>query len=104
MTAYKQRIVSNVALAIARLYYRDCVLCGSTQNIHPHHTLFRSQGGDDVAANLCGLCLICHDEIHANKALAWLALKAYVQAERPDTQIYLEEKLGPGAENFFDRG
>lgn len=98
------RIVDNTALAIAKLYYRECAICGSTQSVHIHHIVFRSQGGDDVDANLCGLCIVHHDEIHANKAMAWLALKVYVIVERPDTLAYLEHKLGPRAESFFERG
>lgn len=98
------RIVDNTAVAIAKLYYRECAICGTTQNIHVHHIVFRSQGGDDVDANFCGLCLFHHEEIHANKAMAWLALQVYVQFERPDTQVYLEQKLGARAESFFERG
>lgn len=98
------RIVDNTALAIAKLYYRECAICGSTQGVQVHHILFRSQQGDDTDANLCGLCRLHHDEIHANKALAWLALKMYVIVERSDTQAYLEKKLGSRAEGFFDRG
>lgn len=98
------RIIDNAALAIAKLYYRECAICGSTQNVHVHHIVFRSQGGDDVDANFCGLCLLHHDEIHANKALAWLGLKVYVHAERPDTMEYLRHKLGERAGSFFDRG
>lgn len=97
------RIIDNTVLAIAKLYYRDCAICGAT-NVHIHHIVFRSQGGDDVDPNLCGLCRFHHDEIHANKGLAWLALKTYVLVERPDTQTYLEQKLGARAESFFDRG
>lgn len=97
------RIRDGAALALAKLYYRECVLCGETRNIHIHHIVFRSQGGDDVDANLCGLCDDHHDAIHARKEFAWLALKAYIFFEREDTQAYLARKLGPaGAASFFD--
>jgi hypothetical protein len=96
------RIIDNVALAIAKLFYRECVLCGKTQNIHVHHILFRSHGGDDVEANLCGLCLGCHESIHAYKAAAWFALKAYVMLDREDTVEYLKMKLDvTDVEMFF---
>lgn len=98
------RIIDKTALAIAKLYYRECAICGATQGVQIHHVVFRSQSGDDVDANFCGLCFTHHDEIHANKRLAWLALKVYVHSERPDTLVYLEKKLGPKAESFFDRG
>lgn len=106
MADFKQprRIVDPDALASAKLFFQECALCGATQNLHVHHVLFRSQGGDDVRGNLCALCQMHHDEIHANKRLAWFALKAYCFFERPDTLEYLERKLGFAASEFFGRG
>lgn len=31
---------------------------------HLHHIRRRSQGGEDVAANLLALCAFCHEHIH----------------------------------------
>lgn len=99
------RIVDNTALAIAKLYYRECAICGDTHGLQVHHIVLRSQGGDDVDANFCALCLTCHDNIHANKHFSWMALKAYVLFERPDTLLYIQAKLElEFPEDYFDRG
>jgi hypothetical protein len=98
-----KRIVDNTVLAIAKLFYRECAICGGTRELHVHHIVFRSQGGDDVDGNLCGLCRTHHDQIHAGEKLAWVALKAYIFFERPDTVLYLEEKFEGDPERFFAR-
>lgn len=87
-------------MAIAKLYYRECAICGETSDLQIHHIVYRSQGGDDVDANLCCLCRQHHDEIHAGKELAWLALKTYIFFERQDTLLYLEAKFEE-PERFF---
>ena len=97
------RIRDGAVLALAKLTYRECALCGATSNLHIHHVLFRSQGGDDVPENLCCLCLSCHEAIHARKRYQWFALKTYISFEREDVAAYLARKLGPaGAATFFD--
>lgn len=89
-----KRICDGVALALAKLACRECALCGSTDVLHVHHILFRSQGGDDVDANLCCLCLYCHEAIHARRQSAWSTLSRYVFSSREDTLLYLEDRLG----------
>jgi hypothetical protein len=32
-----------------------------------HHIIFRSEQGPDESWNLCALCTICHDLVHAYK-------------------------------------
>jgi hypothetical protein len=91
------------ALITAKLHYRECAICGTTEGLHVHHILFRSHGGDDVPENLCVLCLYDHDEIHAYKAFAWYALETYIRAERKDVLLYLRQKLGDGSAVFFRR-
>lgn len=100
----RARIRDASALCAAKIRHRECCICGRTHAIHIHHIVFRSHGGDDVDANLCGLCPTHHDQIHAYDSFSWIALKAYVDFERPDTQAYLQEKLGDRAGSFFERG
>ena len=38
--------------------------CGFRGNLHVHHIVFRSQGGDDTECNLLTLCSSCHDGVH----------------------------------------
>lgn len=43
-----------------------CRNCGSRNNLHVHHIVFRSQQGPDESWNLCVLCNYCHDGIHTD--------------------------------------
>ena len=45
----------------------ECVICHTTQNLHLHHKVYRSQGGDDSRENLCWLCINCHHDVHAGR-------------------------------------
>ena len=70
-----------------------CVLnCGAPGEAH--HVLFKSQGGDDDAANLCCLCDDHHNKIHAEDAATKVLLGEHILAERPDTVAYLAKKAG----------
>jgi 5-methylcytosine-specific restriction endonuclease McrA len=42
-----------------------CQECGSCQNLHVHHQIFRSQAGDDSELNLITLCNSCHAKVHS---------------------------------------
>jgi len=41
-----------------------CQLCGTMVNLEVHHTVFRSQSGDDSEQNLITLCASCHATAH----------------------------------------
>ena len=74
-----------------------CVLadrtCESTLNLH--HVLPRSQGGDDVRANLSWLCGSGTTGHHGRvEARDPEALRAFLLTLRPDTLEYLSDKLG----------
>lgn len=51
-------------------YERDvhcCVWCGryvEEEQAHPHHIVFRSQGGANAKENIATLCVACHRAIH----------------------------------------
>lgn len=38
--------------------------CKRRNNLHTHHIIFRSHGGDDVSWNLLTLCNDCHSALH----------------------------------------
>ena len=44
-----------------------CRRCGTSNRLHVHHVMYRSQGGKHVAENLITLCYTCHDVVHSNK-------------------------------------
>ena len=41
-----------------------CKHCKYRQNLHVHHIVYRSQGGEDTPENLVTLCSQCHEAIH----------------------------------------
>lgn len=90
----ERRVRDLDLLRILKLRWDSCALCDGIHDLHLHHLCYRSQGGDDVEANLVALCSRCHSRIHARDPDAWMALGAYVHSERPDVLAYLERKLG----------
>lgn len=44
-----------------------CFYCNSTQSLHPHHIVYKSQGGFDLLWNLVTLCMNCHRDLHDGK-------------------------------------
>lgn len=46
--------------------------CRRRNDLHGHHIVFRSHGGDDAAWNVVTLCRRCHDAIHNR----WLIIEA----------------------------
>lgn len=77
----------------------ECRLCGrrvpQVGHIDRHHLVPRSQSGDDVEANLVGLCApwepSCHRLITANDRVALMRLRA---ALWPEEVAYVVEKKG----------
>ena len=77
--------------------FDECCICGNI-DFSVHHILKRSQGGDDVRANLVALCghgtAGCHGAVEGAERAACAALGAYLEAERPDVIGYLAARLG----------
>lgn len=91
------RIRDPNLLRLLHFEWDECVICGVTQPLHLHHVLFRSQGGDDIRANLLMLCVDCHHGYHTRRGDGFgLRLTQYIRDNRPDTQQYLAKKLGAG--------
>lgn len=83
---------------------KQCALSGYTDNLEIHHVLPRSQGGDDVRANLVWLRRDMHRRITANDPVVVNLLGEHIASERLDTVAYLVMKLGPGrAEDWMRR-
>lgn len=83
----------------------DCIGCGHGRCIQAHHVLARSQGGDDVLANLAPLCVDCHRALHGQPYRAYgvridanhvrQAIVRHIRSEAgEDTRWYLTAKLG----------
>lgn len=68
-----------------RIFERDefkCRYCGSRNNLHAHHIVYRSEQGTDTASNLVTLCVFCHDGVHQGKLCIW-AEDQFVGADGP---------------------
>lgn len=72
-------------IVYARDHYR-CVAChahvepnglNALTRAHPHHVIFRSQGGLDVTGNVCTLCPADHADVHEGRL--WISGNADTQ-------------------------
>jgi hypothetical protein len=92
------RIVDRQAWKAAVKREPLCVICFDMPSQSAHHILKRSQRGDDVAANLVGVCgdgtRGCHGRLEAEDEVARKLLGEYVAMERDDFVDYLIVKLG----------
>jgi 5-methylcytosine-specific restriction endonuclease McrA len=88
------RIKDGALLRLLKLRCDECEITGETGDLHLHHVIFKSQGGDDVAANIVCCHGRLHDDYHRGKEAARKAIGSHVSARRPDTVRYLAEKLG----------
>ena len=91
------RVRDPELLKLLHHVYEECVLCGRIE-FSIHHILKRSQGGDDVSANLIPLCghgtAGCHGRVEASEEEACRALGVHISRYRHDTITYLAHKLG----------
>ena len=71
---------------------------------HAHHVLYRSQGGDDVDANLLSLCGDHHSAVHQTRdADALVGVRLAIEA-RDDVLRYLGgKKRGSSARAFLNK-
>lgn len=92
------RIKNQNALRLARLQATECAICGATRPLSIHHVYPRSQGGDDVRANLEGLCgdgvRGCHGDVECHRGEARRLLGLHILGARQDTVDYIGSKLG----------
>lgn len=95
-----RRIRDKDLLLRMKMKHDACAICGTTWHLDLHHVVYRSHSGDDVEANLAVLCAGHHRLIHARHETTWLSLRRYIEAERPDTLAYIEQKVG-SIEAFF---
>ncbi len=72
-----------------------CVHCAQ-RPVELHHITPKSQGGDDVAENLCPLCRTCHTKLEGHES-GWervaSSVRVYVLTDRARC-VYAVEKIG----------
>jgi len=79
-----------------------CRTCGdsvarSWGTLDPHHLVSRSDGGDDIADNIIGLCRDCHDKITRRDPVLCIAL---LSALEDGEYAYM---IGRGGEDYPER-
>jgi len=88
------RLRDQALLRYLKVEYDCCEVTGSTRDLHLHHVVLRSQGGDDLRANIVCVSKDIHDRYHTADPVVRLMLAEYVRDNRPDTVAYLQKKLG----------
>jgi hypothetical protein len=92
------RIKDPALLELLKYEHDCCELTGETENLHLHHVIFKSHGGDDLRANIVCMVGWLHDAYHAGDRAARQRLAHHVNTERTDVAAYISEKLsGPEA-------
>lgn len=65
---WKPRKRTRDSLALRRFRLErigePCEICESRPGTEVHHSIFRSQGGDDEPSNFRWLCSSCHRDLH----------------------------------------
>jgi hypothetical protein len=59
--------------------------------IHPHHIIYKSQGGKDEPENGIGLCLKCHTDVHLG--ITWVDRGVHVGARRLSGRSFMLQIL-----------
>lgn len=96
---------------LMRLLKWECDCCEITEEdppLHLHHVIFRGAGrGDDVRANIICITRNLHLRYHAGDPEARLTVAEHIRDKRPDTCLYIADKLSiaqrrPGQEALDD--
>lgn len=99
------RIKDPVLLKLLKFEYDECEISGFTVDLHLHHVIFRSHGGDDLRCNIICVNENLHTLYHAGDAGTRLLVAEHVDTYRPDIANYIAEKLGgaPALLEWFSR-
>jgi hypothetical protein len=74
-----------------------CQYCGTKFNLHRHHILYRSHGGEDSDSNLITLCQKCHWRVHDNPSFMIKFLRSLVNSG----DLRYEKALGLIENSFY---
>jgi HNH endonuclease len=72
---------------------KECVYCGSIENLTTDHLIPRNKGGDDSADNLVLACSNCNSSRGDKGVFEWLGLKEKDKLHRLVAGKYLKELL-----------
>lgn len=101
----RARIENKALMRLLKYEYDECSLTGVTINLHLHHVIFKSHGGDDLRENIICMADWLHERYHKGDPLVKRMLADHVEHFRSDVAAYISEKLGsPGAlVEWFER-
>jgi hypothetical protein len=94
VTVRTPRIKDTSLLAALKLHYDECEITGETYDLHLHHVIFKSHGGDDLRGNIICISGDLHDQYHRGRSDARRRIADHVAAHRPDVVGYITLKLG----------
>jgi 5-methylcytosine-specific restriction endonuclease McrA len=72
---------------------RECVFCGSRENLSTDHLIPKNRGGDDSSDNLVQACTTCNSSRGDKGVFEWLGLKEKDRLHRLVAGKYLKELL-----------
>jgi hypothetical protein len=72
---------------------RECVFCGSRENLSTDHLIPKNRGGDDSSDNLVQACKTCNSSRGDKGVFEWLGLKEKDRLHRLVAGKYLKELL-----------
>lgn len=92
----RARVKDKEILRVLHVIWKECAICGLTYPLSLHHV--HKHPRDDVRGNLVMLCgdgtSGCHGLIEAHDKETMRRLGEHIMRSRPDTIVYLNEKLG----------
>ena len=77
---------------------KSCDHCGCVaEDLHKHHIIPKSRGGNDSSKNLVSLCLLCHGKAHdvsfrSNKGVVKDGIKKTKNKEKLAADFFLEKE------------
>lgn len=95
------RIKDPVLLRLLKFEFDCCEITGVTTDLHLHHVIFKSHGGDDIRENIICISESVHTPYHQGNARIKLLVARHVDEFRPDVACYIAEKLG-GADPLLE--
>lgn len=90
------RIKDPALLRLLKFEYDCCEMTGIVYNLHLHHVIFKSHGGDDLRENIICITEAIHGLYHRGDHHTRLRVAQYIDQHRPDIGSYIAEKLGGG--------
>lgn len=99
------RIKDPALMRLLKFENDECEITGVTVNLHLHHVIYKSHGGDDLRQNIVCMADWLHERYHAHDPMVRKMLADHIETFRSDVAAYISEKLGSPAAlvEWFER-